>query len=102
MNLTPKQIITYRYNNDFSDFGGIPPDSIFDGGGVSGKNTARGLEQHYHEANLADNGNDKTKVANKQNPVGEGNKKKDIYEKAAEKRLKEEKVGSDGCSKVKK
>ncbi|MEK6512463.1 hypothetical protein [Myroides odoratimimus] len=102
MNLTPAEIIAYRYNNDFKDFGGVAPESIYYDVDEVGKNTARGLEQHYYEVDVANNGNDKAKVANKQNPVGEGNKKKDIYREAADNHLQEIQSGTGGCSKIKK
>ncbi|KAA2239381.1 hypothetical protein F0L74_24580 [Chitinophaga agrisoli] len=79
-NLTPEQIVSRRYNGNFDDFGGRPPTPVYNGTGEDGKKTARGLEQHYYEEDVAAHG--KENVANKQNPVGENNPKKAAYEKA--------------------
>lgn len=85
-NLTPDQIVSRRYNGNFDDFGGQPPTVVYDGSGKSGKNTARGLEQHYYEQDVKAHG--KENVANRQNPVGETNKKRSKYKAAATKHLK--------------
>ncbi|GEQ86160.1 hypothetical protein ULMS_16680 [Patiriisocius marinistellae] len=87
-NLTPDEIISRRYNGNFDDFGGTAPTSVNDEvlSGKDGKNTARGLEQHYYEEDVNKFGKDN--VANKQNPVGKNYKKKGKYEKAKNNYLK--------------
>ena len=98
-NLTANEIIAYRYGDDFSLFGGVAPVAVYFGIGVTGKNTARGLEQHYYEKDVEAAKGDKTKVANQQNPVGENNKKKKRYKNAADMYLKE-KPGGDSNTPV--
>ncbi|MEX3746001.1 MULTISPECIES: hypothetical protein [Lysinibacillus] len=85
LNLKPDEIIAYRYGNNFDNFGGVPPKHVYVGEGVSGKQTERGLEQRLYEADVEAAGGDKTKVANKQNPVGAGNQKRKKYLNAADK-----------------
>ena len=75
----PQDIINYRYNNNFDDFGGVAPTPIpgTHGNGVAGKAKARGAEQATYQKNVETYG--KENVANKQNPVGPNNKRKDEY-----------------------
>jgi RHS repeat-associated protein len=70
-------VLKYRYPNtdDFDD----APNVKFVGNGQSGKDVARGLEQRRFE-DLGGLG----KTSNLQNPVGIGNKRRDIYLKAAD------------------
>lgn len=91
LKLTPEQIIARRYNGDFAKFGGTAPESVYNGSGVNGKRTARGLEQHGFEQDVKKLG--RKNVANAQNPVGENNKNRKKYKAAAEKHLNE----SGGC-----
>ena len=81
-NLTPDQIVARRYNGDTSEFDGAGPTPVKGtfGSGVKGKAVARGMEQRIHEHNVK---NSKNGVANKQNPVGQNNKRKDEYKKAS-------------------
>lgn len=88
LGLTPDQIIAYRYNGNFDDFGGVPPQHVYAGEGIKGKQTARGLEQRLYEADLKAAGGDKTKVANKQNPVGVNNPNREKYLASADEYLK--------------
>lgn len=74
---------------DHSGLDGVPT-PVASGVDAKGKELTRGLEQRYYEADLKANGNDKTKVANKQNPVGENNKRRDDYLKAADEHLNNE------------
>ena len=93
LGLEPDEIIAYRYNGNFDDFGGVPPKHVYVGEGVKGKQTARGLEQRLYEADLKAAGGDKTKVANKQNPVGENNPNRKKYLAAADEFLE-----AKGCN----
>jgi RHS repeat-associated protein len=79
--LTPQEIVGRRYGNDFSEFGGRSPVPVYSGSGVEGKATARGLEQHYFEEDVAKFGREG--VANRQNPVGSLNPRAEEYEDAA-------------------
>ena len=88
LGLSPDEIIAYRYNGNFDDFGGVAPKHVYVGEGVKRKQTARGLEQRLYEADLKAAGGDKTKVANKQNPVGENNLNRKKYLAAADEHLK--------------
>lgn len=88
LGLKPDEIIAYRYNGNYDDFGGVPPQHIYYGEGIKGKQTARGLEQRLYEFDLFAVGGDKTKIANKQNPVGVNNKNRDKYLIAADEFLK--------------
>ncbi|MCA9701355.1 MAG: RHS domain-containing protein, partial [Myxococcales bacterium] len=85
LGLTPNEIVSYRYGGDFSNFGGNPPRVVYDGTGVDGKRTARGLEQHFFEQDVKTHG--RTNVANAQNPVGPNNKNRTKYKKNAKKHL---------------
>ena len=80
---TAQEIVNYRYSNDFSQFGGVPPTPVKGtfGTGVKGKAKARGTEQAKYQKNVKKHG--KKNVANSQNPVGPNNRKKDTYMKAA-------------------
>ncbi|NJK32365.1 MAG: RHS repeat-associated core domain-containing protein [Deltaproteobacteria bacterium] len=89
LGLDPERIVSRRYGGDFSAFGGVRPKPVYSGSDEQGKETARGLEQHYYEQDVKMHG--KQGVANKQNPVGPRNKKRDKYKKAADAHLK-------GCS----
>jgi RHS repeat-associated protein len=84
MHLTPDEIVKRRYSGNFDDFGGTPPIVAYSGEGVKGKQTARGLEQHYYKQDV-DAG---IATANKQNPVGDRNPHQDIYRDKAGEHLK--------------
>ena len=84
LNLTPQEIISYRYGGDFTQFGGAAPRAVYSGTDVIGKQTARGLEQRLYEADLRSVGGDTARVANKQNPVGVGNNNRQNYLDAAD------------------
>nr|WP_269748802.1 RHS repeat-associated core domain-containing protein [Lysinibacillus timonensis] len=92
LSLTPNEIIAYRYGNNFDEFGGVAPRSVYSGEGVAGKHTARGLEQRLYEADVKAAGGDKTKVANKQNPVGPNNANRQSYLDSADQHLKANKI----------
>ncbi len=85
LGLTPDQIISRRYGGDFKAFGGQAPTPVYNGSGVQGKRTARGLEQHYFEQDVKNLG--RKNVDNAQNPVGPNNSNRDKYKKAAEEHL---------------
>ncbi|WP_299220764.1 DUF6531 domain-containing protein [uncultured Aquimarina sp.] len=87
--LTSAQIISRRYSANFNNFGGIPPESVYEGSGVRGRNTAKGLEQQIYETNVNKYG--KKGVANIDNPVSERNPKKDVYARAADRHCKKTK-----------
>ena len=93
LNLSPEEIIYRRYSGNFEKFGGVPPKAVYYGKGKLGKYTARGLEQHYYEVDLRAAGGDIKKVANRQNPVGKNNRRRDKYIKAKDKYLKKKKKG---------
>jgi RHS repeat-associated protein len=76
----PRDVLKYRYSGDFSGFEGGEPRILYSGYGQGGKDTARGLEQSTFEK-LGGLG----KTSNKQNPVGQGNGRKNIYKAAAAK-----------------
>ncbi|KMK51464.1 hypothetical protein RO21_06260 [[Actinobacillus] muris] len=78
-----QKVLDYRYNSSFERFGGKHPEILYKGYGQEGKDIARGLEQRYFEQ-AGGLGN----TANKQNPVGLNNKRRDIYLEAADKHLK--------------
>lgn len=77
----PAGIIRYRYSNNFTEFGGKPPTPL-EGihNGIDGKAKARGLEQATYQDLVKKHG--KENVANKQNPVGQNNKRRDEYMEA--------------------
>lgn len=79
----PQEIIDYRYNGDYKDFGGQAPTPIpgSAGSGIDGKAKARGAEQLKYQENVEKFG--KENVANRQNPVGPNNKNRDKYMNAA-------------------
>ncbi len=79
-NQTAADVLNYRYGGDFSRFGGNAPDILYSGYGQGGKDVARGLEQRTFENLGGLKG-----TANRQNPVGEGNARRDIYLDAADK-----------------
>ncbi|MBK8802477.1 MAG: Rhs family protein [Fibrobacteres bacterium] len=81
LGLTPEQIVDRRYSGNYDQFSEKPV-VRYSGEGVKGKDTARGLEQHYYEHSVKKRGRDN--VANGQNPVGPRNKKRDRYRNAAE------------------
>ena len=85
LNLSKEEIISRRYNGNFDKFGGTAPTPVYHGQGKPGKQTARGLEQHYFEKDVAQHG--RKNVANRQNPVGAGNKSIKEYTKAKNKHL---------------
>ncbi|MDR0746517.1 MAG: RHS repeat-associated core domain-containing protein [Helicobacteraceae bacterium] len=87
---TPQEVLKYRYGDDYGRFGGTPPEVVYSGYGQKGKNTARGLEQRLYEQAKSQGG-----VANKQNPVGPGNKNGTKYLQAADQHLK--KQGGTKC-----
>jgi hypothetical protein len=78
LNLSADEIVSRRYNGDFSDFD-VDPVPDYMGEGVKGKQIARGLEQKGFE----DDGGLKG-TSNKQNPVGENNPNKQKYADAAD------------------
>ena len=86
LGLTPEQIISRRYGGNFDAFGGQAPTPIYNGSGVTGKQTARGLEQYYFEQDVKNLGREN--VDNAQNPVGENNSNKNKYREAAAEHLK--------------
>ncbi|EWH11449.1 hypothetical protein KLA_15670 [Cellulophaga geojensis KL-A] len=92
LKLKPEEIISRRYGGNFDEFGGRAPTPVYNGSGVEGKNTARGLEQHHYEEDVKKHGkydkNSTKGVANKQNPVGPNNGKIDNYTDAKNKHLK--------------
>ena len=76
-------VLRYRYNSNFSVFdGGQAPVILYEGYGQAGKDVARGLEQRYFEQHGG-----LGSTANRQNPVGQGNKRRDKYLKAADSHL---------------
>ena len=83
--LSSSEIISRRYGGNFDEFGGQAPETVYSGSGVKGKHTARGLEQHYYEQDVAKYG--KENVANGQNPVGPNNGNRENYQDAAKKEL---------------
>lgn len=85
LNLSKEEIVARRYNGNFDNFGGTAPTPVYHGQGVEGKRTARGLEQHYFEEDVAQHG--RSNVANRQNPVGQGNANRNHYTKAKNKHL---------------
>ncbi|WP_409269999.1 hypothetical protein, partial [Pseudomonas sp. KCJK9044] len=78
-----RDVVKYRYNGNYERFGGVAPEVVYRGYGEKGKATARGLEQHYF---LEEGGLEGT--ANRQNPVGSGNHRRDEYAVAANRYLK--------------
>ncbi|MEZ0611499.1 DUF6531 domain-containing protein [Fibrella sp. WM1] len=90
LNLTAEQIVSRRYSGNFDAFGGVAPTPVYHGKGINGKRTARGLEQHYFEEDVAKYG--RSRVANKQNPVGPNNVNRNNYLNAKNKHL-----GINGC-----
>ena len=73
-----REVLNYRYGGDFSRFsGGQPPSEIYVG---PDKETARGLEQRVFEDYGGLDG-----TANRQNPVGPNNSRRDEYLAAADK-----------------
>ncbi len=75
-------ILNYRYSGDLARFGGSMPTVLFDGYGQAGKDIARGLEQRTFEGLGGLDG-----TANKQNPVGPRNARRDAYLDAADRHL---------------
>jgi len=86
MGLSSGDIISRRYGGDYSDFGGLAPTPVYEGSGVQGKRTARGLEQYFYELDVAKYGKDN--VANRQRPVGSNNVSRQDYYDAANDWLK--------------
>ena len=97
LNLSAREIINRRYGGNFEVFGGKAPTAVYIGQDELGKQTARGLEQHYYEVDLKAVGGDKAKIANKQNPVGVNNPNRDIYKKAADEYLEKPKIQGSSC-----
>ncbi|EPK7485903.1 RHS repeat domain-containing protein, partial [Proteus mirabilis] len=94
-NQTAQDVLKYRYGNDFSRFGGSPPEIIYDGYGQKGKDIARGMEQRTFEQL---GGLEST--ANKQNPVGQGNARRTEYLSAADEHIADKQTGANkrgGC-----
>ncbi len=78
-----QDVLNYRYGGNFSVFdSGRPPDIIYSGYGQAGKDVARGLEQRVFEQHGG-----LGKTANKQNPVGARNRRRNKYLTAADKFL---------------
>lgn len=75
-------VVKYRYGGNYERFGGTAPRVAYRGYGQDGKDTARGLEQHYFVENDGLDG-----TANKQNPVGKNNKRRQEYTDAANRNL---------------
>jgi hypothetical protein len=75
-------VVKYRYGGNYERFGGTAPEVVYRGYGQGGKDTARGLEQHYFVENDGLDG-----TANKQNPVGKNNKRRQEYTDAANRYL---------------
>jgi len=90
----PQAVLSYRYGGNYDRFGGTAPEVVYSGYGTEGKATARGLEQHYFESFGGLEG-----TANKQNPVGEGNPKREQYTDAAEEWVEKDSSsgGTGGC-----
>lgn len=78
---TAREVLRYRYPDWTRDFS-QPPRVIYQGEGVAGKQTARGLEQRYFEQYRSEG-----PVANRQNPVGATNSNRDSYLRAADEHL---------------
>lgn len=79
----PSDIVDYRYGGNFKDFGGVQP-AVVDGSfghDVEGKWKARGTEQANFQTFVDEHGIDG--VANRQNPVGPNNRKRNDYMDAA-------------------
>lgn len=76
------EVVKYRYGGKYDRFSGNAPEVLYRGYGQDGKDTARGLEQHYFLENGGLEG-----TANRQNPVGKKNKRRTEYENAAEKHV---------------
>ncbi|MCP4986708.1 MAG: hypothetical protein GY928_11825 [Colwellia sp.] len=83
LNLSPQDILSRRYNNNFDGFSSAPQPYDNKWSGEGGKNLARGLEQNLHENNVR-NGN----TSNRQNPVGPNNLKRNKYLDAVRNYLK--------------
>lgn len=90
LGLSASEIVSRRYGGDFSQFGGRAPEVLYKGEDISGKHTARGLEQRFYEMDVNKFG--KEGVANKQNPVGKNNKNRQSYLDAADSFLEKNKV----------
>ena len=114
-NQTGEDVIAYRYGGDYASEGlDGAPKPVYVGHGETladsreAKATARGLEQRKYEAAVEANGGDASKVANKQNPVGETNENRDKYlenadaelakQKKAEEEAAEAEKGKKGCT----
>lgn len=86
---TFQEVVNYRYNSDFSRFqGGQMPDEVYTG---SSKPIARGLEQRTFENDGGLKG-----TANKQNPVGAGNRNRTTYLDAADEHRKNNRANTTG------
>ncbi|WP_430316909.1 RHS repeat-associated core domain-containing protein, partial [Pseudomonas sp. p1(2021b)] len=70
-------VLKYRYPN--MDHFDVEPQAVYRGDGQEGKNIARGLEQRIFEDRGGLDG-----TSNKQNPVGIGNRNRDVYLAAAD------------------
>jgi hypothetical protein len=74
-----RKILEARYKSGFSAEGlDAEPTVVYFGRGKLGKQTGRGLEQHYYFEDL----NNGLTVANAQKPVGPNNAKRALYERA--------------------
>ncbi|WP_409290182.1 RHS repeat-associated core domain-containing protein, partial [Pseudomonas sp. KCJK8927] len=76
------EVVKYRYGGNYERFGSSAPEVLYRGYGQDGKDTVRGLEQHYFLANGGLEG-----AANRQNPVGEKNGRRTEYTVAAKNHL---------------
>ncbi|WP_455073716.1 RHS repeat-associated core domain-containing protein [Prevotella jejuni] len=90
LGLSASEIVSRRYGGDFSQFGGRAPEVLYKGEDISGKHTARGLEQRFYEMDVNKFG--KEGVANKQNPVGKNNKNRQSYLDTADSFLEKNKI----------
>ncbi|MFF7110511.1 RHS repeat-associated core domain-containing protein, partial [Pseudomonas sichuanensis] len=87
---SPEKVLNYRYSS-FDRFGGNAPEILYSDYGQQGKDTARGLEQRYYESYESVK---KGSTANRQNPVGAQNQRRDEYLAAADLHLS---GASKGC-----
>ena len=83
LGLKGDDVLKYRYNGDFSDFD-VAPKVVYIGDGQKGKDIARGLKKRLFE-----NRGGLKNTSNKQNPVGQGNKRRDIYLQSADDFMKQ-------------
>lgn len=85
LGLTPEEIVSRRYNGNFSKFDNYQPQVLYSGNGVEGKNIARGLEKYYFDKDVEMYGREN--VANVNRPVSPFNLNHDVYTEAAKQYL---------------